>query len=186
MRMRGDVTVGAAITAFALISCGGSGDGGPFGVQGAAYGWSTGVAINDVFTDGLTVLQNQLDRPVRIVDVRMESGEPGLELVGVKIAGLERAIGAHQLLPGFPPEDASLGPLADPSGYMMPSDDQHATKGVELLLGIRKVVPGRATRTAVLVTYEIDGQRDVARIASTLAVCEPERKTSCPGEDGED
>ena len=76
--------------------------------------------------------------------------------------------------------------MRDATDYVVPSDDQHATKGVELLLGIRKVVPGRATRTAVLVTYEIDGRRDVARIASTLAVCEPERKTSCPQEYGED
>lgn len=165
----------------AVGACGGSEyDDGPF--QGGAYGWSTGEDEGAVFTDGLTVLQNLSESPVRLVDVEFEAGEPGLELVGALVAGLDRAIGAHQKLPAFPPIGGELGELAPLEGFVVPAGDDYATKGVELLLGVRKTVSGRATRRAVLLTYEQDGDVEVARLVATLAVCDEVDGQSCPQE----
>lgn len=162
-------------------------DNGPFGNADAAYGWSTGAERGEVFTDGLHVLQNMGDRPVRLLGVSFEDGEPGLILAGAKVAGLDRTIGSYQQLPSFPPAappDVDFGPLAELEGYVIPPGKEYATRGVELLLGVRKEVDGRATRRALLITYEVDGDRKVARMVGALAVCEETRKASCPHESG--
>jgi hypothetical protein len=179
-----------AVVAAAVVSLAGPDyDNGPFGHADASYGWSIGVEKGVVFTDGFHVLQNLGDRPVRLISVAFEDGEPGLRLEGAKVAGLDRAIGAYQMLPSFPPvssrPDVDLGPLADFEGYVIPPGGDYATHGVELLLGVRKVVEGRASRRALLVTYDVDGERAVARMVGALAVCEAERKSSCPHESGE-
>ncbi len=165
-------------------------DNGPFGQVDAVYGWSVGASAGTVFTDGLHVLQNLGDRPVRLVDVEFEAGEPGLELVGAKVAGLDRAIGGYQMLPSFPPvstpPSVELGPLSEFEGYVIPPGGEYRTHGAELLLGVRKNVQGRASRRALLITYEVDGERAVARMVGALAVCEV-RVKACPDEpDGAD
>jgi hypothetical protein len=160
-------------------------DNGPFGHTDSSYGWSIGAGKGDVFTDGMHVLQNLGDRPVRLVSVAFEDGEPGLELVGAKVAGLDRAIGSYQMLPSFPPvsspPDVDLGPLKDLAGYVIPAGGEYRTHGVELLLGVRKDVDGRASRRALLITYEVDGERAVARMVGELVVC-PAGRNSCADE----
>ena len=160
---------------------------GPFGHAGSSYGSSYGAAKGAVFTDGMHILQNLGERPVRLINVRFEEGEPGLELVGAKVAGLDRAIGSYQRLPSFPPAvsqpDVVLGPLVDLEGYVIPPGGEYSTKGVELLLGIRKTVEGRASRRALLITYDVDGERAVARMVGALTVCEAGRN-ACPDERG--
>lgn len=162
-------------------------DNGPFGaLGGAASGWSTGVAPGTTFTDGSLVLQNHTSEALTLINARFAHGAPGLEQVGAKVAGIDRAIGSYQMLPSFPPSnrppDVVLGLLADLEGYVIPAGGEYVTHGVEVLFGIKKVSPGRATRRAVLVTYEIDGRRAVARIVSTLAVCDADKRTSCSPE----
>jgi hypothetical protein len=136
----------------------------------------------------MTVLQNVGGRPVRLIGVRFEPGERGLQLVGAMVAGTGRAGGSYQSLPSFPPVSTpptvALGPLSSVRGYTIGAGEPYATHGVELLLGVRKSVAGRATRRALLVDYEVDGVRAVERIPSTLAVCELARKSTCPQEYG--
>lgn len=163
-------------------------DNGPFGHTDSSYGWSIGVSKGEVFTDGFHVLQNLGDRPVRLIRVEFEDGEPGLEMVGAKVAGLDRAIGSYQMLPSFPPvnqpPEVELGPLSPLEGYVIPPGGEYRTHGVELLLGVRKTVDGRATRKALLITYEVDGKRSVARMAGELVTCEAGRN-GCSEENNE-
>lgn len=185
------MAAGVVVCSVALAGSRPSGyDNSPFGQLGeAAYGWSSGAEQGVVLTDGMLVLQNHSGRPVRLLSVAFEPGQPGLELVGAKVAGLDRAIGSYQQLPSFPPVDDApdvvLGELADLHGYVIPPGGEYTTHGVELLLGVRKTVPGRATRRAVLVTYEMGSRRAVARFGSTIALCEPARARSCPPEYGD-
>lgn len=162
-----------AVTTAVAVSRDDAYSNGPFGHADSSYGSSYGVAQGAVFTDGMHVLQNLGDRPVRLIGVRFEDGEPGLELIGAEVAGLERAIGSYQRLPSYPPvqdpPDVDLGPLVALEGFVIPPGGEYATKGVELLLGIRKTVAGRATRRALLITYEVDGDRAVAR---TVGSCD--------------
>lgn len=162
-------------------------DNGPFGSLGeSASGWTTGAEPGSTFTDGSLVIQNHGSKPVRLVDVQFEDGEPGLDLLGAKVAGLERAIGSYQMLPSFPPvsrpPEVLLGPLSGLRDYVLPAGGEYMTKGVEVLLGVRKSATGRASRQAVLLTYEIDGKQAVARMVSTLAVCDAADRESCPQE----
>jgi hypothetical protein len=162
---------------------------GPF-AQPPPYGFATGVAVRTVFTDGMTVLQNVSGKPVRLIRIRFDPGERGLELVGEMVAGTGRAAGSYQSLPSFPPASTPpsvvLGPLSEVRGHVVGAGEQYATHGVELLLGVRKAAPGRATRRALLVDYEVDGVRATQGIPSTLAVCELARKSTCPQEYGDE
>lgn len=166
----------AALIAGIVLGGGDEYDNGPFGHADSSYGWSIGASKGTVFTDGFHVLQNLGDRPIRLVSVAFEEGEPGLELVGAKVAGVDRAIGAYQMLPSFPPvsdpPEVDLGPLKALEGYVIPPGGEYRTHGVELLLGVRKKVEGRASRRALLITYEVDGKRAVARMVGELVACE--------------
>gem|GEM_PF-5248319 len=181
--------VGLALGLSLCLSCsaiqhGPSYDSTPFGsVAKADFGWATKTRSGVTFTDGLTVLQNSVDKPLTLVDVQFEDGEPGLDLVGAKVAGLDRAIGGYEMLPSFPPKSTPpgvvLGPLSGLQGYVIPPGGAYATKGVELLLGVRRTVAGRASRRALIVTYKVDGKTGKARLKSSLTVCDAAQSAPC-------
>ena len=185
MRLASLLLAGVSLLA---ASCGGEGGAAPsqpFGFASTQTGFAVKKAQRKVFTDGSLPLQNTGDRPVRIVDVELEDGAPGLELVGAMIAGLDRKVGTTQIIDEYPPRGADLGPLQEAKGFVIPAGPRYAGGGVELLLGIRKTVPGRATRRAVVVTYEVNGKRGKARFGYTLAVCDPASVGECPQEFGD-
>lgn len=165
----------AAGTALALGACQAPGASDPFRLEGVSFGSAVKARQGVPFTDGLTVLQNHGDEPVRLLSLRQE-GASGLQLLGVQIAGLARSIGSQQQVATYPPTglppERSLGPLVDLSGYVVPPGRESADKGVELLIGLRKTTVQRATREALRLTYEVDGHRRTLRVRSALTVCD--------------
>lgn len=142
--------------------------------------------VGHVFTDGQLTVRNTGSRPLTIKSVEPALTGDGLEYLGAYIAGPERESAFIQYYDQFPPSDPTLGRVQDAEGAVLAAGQQPADRGYELLLGFRVRSEGRATRTAVRITYD-DGSGDkTLTAASTIAVCAPEPGPDCDHEYGED
>lgn len=163
--------------ALAVTACAGDGANGAALRDGplqepSAHAWAYELPVGTVFTDGLETLDLAGSKPATLVDVTLV-GDPGLQLVGVSLAGPERPFASIQLIEQFPPQHRDLPSqvlVADALGHQLTPlsvDDM----GWQLLLGIKVAEPGRHVRSAVEVTYEVDGDTYIERLPAALAIC---------------
>jgi hypothetical protein len=161
--------LGALLLALIASACGS----GPLEATNE-HGWLTELEVGERFTDGFEVLQFDTTDPVSILDVKSIFSEGRLEPLGASIAGPGRAH-TVQSFDAYPPDDPWLGPLVE-----VPTDPLAAEEaGLELLIGYEVSEPGRAVRSHVEVTYEVEGRRYRDRIPAELVVCTPEYEPEC-------
>ena len=135
------------------------------------HGWAVGVTVGEPFTDGLEILRLGGKDPAVIDDVRLRSDD-GLTLVGVKLVGPGRALGAVQFARSWPPtsdrdlREEKLRPISE---QLIPL--QAAPAGWELLLGLRADKPGVLRRTAIEIDYTVGGTKYTVVRPAELVVC---------------
>jgi hypothetical protein len=132
------------------------------------HGWAMTLPEGDVFTDGLESLVITGGRPAVLDSVELV-GSDGLEIVGVMLAGPERAINSNYY-PDFPPADPKLDPK-----LVIPAEGAtlrpHEEAGWELLLGLKVTKPGPLFREGVRINYTVDGVRYSRVLPEQLAIC---------------
>ena len=177
--------VAAALGVAAFADTDSRTDGGPLRAPNP-HGWSTSNSVGDVFTDGMEVLHLEGNREAVIEDVRLV-GDDGLELVGAKVAGQDRAIGFIQYNADFPPvNDPDLGDpvLIDAIGATVTP----YSGGWELLLGIKATKEGFLVREGVEIDYRVGGEEYTVFREAWLGVCTSPRYEvdgDCPLPGGE-
>lgn len=178
--MRGSAIM--ALTLLAVTACGGAGDHALVGPP--PNGFTMRQPVGHVFTDGQLTVRNTGSRPVTIKKVEPVLSGDGLEYLGAYIAGPDRESASIQYYDNFPPSDRTLGRVQDAKGAVLAAGPEAADRGYEILLGFRVRSQGRATRTAVKITYD-DGKGEKTLTApSTIAVCAPEPGPDCEPEYG--
>lgn len=140
--------------------------------------------VGHVFTDGQLTVRNVGSRSVTIKNVEPALTGDGLEYLGAHIAGPDRESAFIQYYDEFPPSDPTLGRLQDAEGAVLAPGPEAADRGYEILLGFRVRSQGRATRTAVKITYDDGRGEKTLTTASTIAVCAPEPGPDCEPEYG--
>ena len=124
------------------------------------------------FTDGFEVLRVAGDKPAIITSVRSVGADSTLKLLGAKIAGPDRKLGAWTYLPNWPPTKPALGPLVDAEGAHLLPRSEIDGKGYELLIGYELgEISEMSTRTRVEVDYTVDGKDYVFRSPAALTFC---------------
>ncbi|NUS57836.1 MAG: hypothetical protein HOV66_23715 [Streptomycetaceae bacterium] len=119
----------------------------------------------------MEVLRLRGTRPAKITGVSLR-GDDGLTLVGVRLVGPDRGLGAVQYSPSWPPaHDPDFG-----GARMLPADTVLTPAGAggagwELLLGLRADEPGRYERTAVVIDYTVGGRAYTSVRPAELVVC---------------
>lgn len=147
---------------------------GPLQVADAPHGWALAVPPGDVWTDGMETLRFSTDEVVTIDAVELVTDRVGLELVGVQLAGDERAQGSTQFHPTFPPDDEALGPLMPAVGATIDPSPGPSMGSWQLLLGLRLTGAERVVRRGIRIDYSVAGVGYRAVIPAMLAVCPAE------------
>lgn len=163
-------------------------DGGPM-IAPNPHGWATSDRVGDVFTDGMEIFRLAGDAEAVIEDIRLV-GDEGLELVGAKVAGPDRAIGAIMYNADFPPvdePDLRDAVLYDAIGATITPREKHPG-GWELLLGIRATEEGYLVREGVEVDYRVGDDEYTVFWEAWLGVCTSpkyEVDGDCPAPEGD-
>lgn len=159
-------------------------EGGPMIVPDP-HGWATSDAgVGDVFTDGSEILDLAGDQNAVIEDIRLV-GDEGLELVGAKIVGGDRKIGAIQYNKDFPPTnepELDDAVFYDAVGATITPEAVNPG-GWELLLGIKATEEGNLVREAIEVDYRVGEEKYTVSWEALLGVCtspEYEVDGKCP------
>jgi hypothetical protein len=155
--------------------------------KGHQHAWATKAAVGKTFTDGMEVLTFRGQQSAVIKNVEFV-GDAGLKLIGVKLAGPDRSIGAIQYIDAWPPRDPQL----KVSSVMPAFGQELKPKGqgsYELLLGIEVTQKGYLVRKGIKVEYTTaDGKEYTQFIPAVLAVCSSEewlaKKRNCPLPEG--
>jgi hypothetical protein len=151
---------------------------GPMRVGNPA-GSSLTAAEGTVFTDGFQQLAMDDGFTGRIDSVELV-GDPGVRLLGAMIAPPPRRTALEQIIWSWPPTTA-IG--FDPS-TAVPAEGaeigslEDEPMGWELLLGLKVEEPGKHTRRAIRVTYEVGEDLYRVDLPTYLTVCTgPEYET---------
>lgn len=133
--------------------------------------------VGTTFTDGLDVLFLAGSRPATVVSVRSVGADTSLRFIGAMIAGPTRSQAGWSQLKGYPPRLAALGPLVDAEGAVIdPREETRQRLGYELLLGYEVVDDTTVDhRSAIEVTYEVDGKQYLWRSPARLVYCPPDK-----------
>ena len=153
---------------------------GPLRVPENVHGWAISVPVGEPFTDGFEALYFDTTSDVRIDAVDIVPGDIGLEVVGVRMAGNDRAAGLVQYFPTFPPESDELGPLLDPIGATFPPVPGEIMPHWELLIGLRLTSEERVGRQGLAISYSVDGVAYRETLPAFLAVCPGIDSQRCP------
>lgn len=172
-----------ALTLFLAAACGDTGDQSLVGPP--PNGFAMRQPVGHVFTDGQLTVRNIGSRPVTIKKVEPALAGDSLEYLGAYIAGPDRESAFIQYYDNFPPSDPTLGRTQDAEGAVLAPGPEAADRGYEILLGFRVRSQGRATRTAVKITYDDGRGEKTLTTASTIAVCAPEPGPECEPEYGD-
>ena len=178
--MRGSAVM--ALTLWVVAACGGAGDDSLVGPP--PNGFTLRQPVGQVFTDGQLTVRNAGPRPVTIKKVEPVLTGDSLEYLGAYIAGPDRESTFIQYYDNFPPADRTLGRVQDAEGAVLAAGPEAADRGFEVLLGFRVRSQGRATRTAVKITYDDGRGEKTLTTASTIAVCAPQAGPDCEPEYG--
>jgi hypothetical protein len=171
----------AAILVSLVTACGGSPEAGPMSPPNP-HGWAITKGVGETFTDGFEVLRLRGDRPAVLDSVALVGSE-GLELVGFRLAGPDRSMGAVQLVDNFPPRDPMLSDVRPANDTTITPVSKSGSIGWELLIGIKVVEEGYHVREGVRVDYTVDGERFSVVHPAQLVVCTSEKyhkRGDCP------
>lgn len=171
----------AALVAATCVACDGSASGDMSGEDAAresgavrvpnnhvAYVPASEFPVGTVFTDGLERLYPaDGGAPVTITDLEWVGSQEAGQVIGWKLAGPGRRVGALQVIDGFPPNERRLGSLTDAIGATI-SDTK---VGHELLVGIEVVSDEYAVREGLRVITEHNGRTYEDVLPAVLVFC---------------
>jgi hypothetical protein len=151
---------------------------------------TAGVAVaGETVTVAQLFLPNHGSSDVKLESIEVLQGEPGLEVVGLALAGEDRTVPVSCTRePGFPPDSERFGPSHPVEGYENGPAERRDDLGPLVLIGVRVPDLPRSLLTGVRITYEYEGRRYQEVFLSTAAFCvDPEMEIGeCPLEYGSD
>ncbi|WP_028652750.1 hypothetical protein [Nocardioides halotolerans] len=141
-------------------------------VVGNPQGSSITLPVGKVVTDGVQVLRLSGEYEATIDKVELV-GDDGMEFLGAGIAPPPRRSALEQFIFDWPPTKATQFDPATvvPAEGATIGNETDEPMGWELLLGLKVVDEGKHTRTAIRITYTVDGEQYRVDLPTELTVC---------------
>lgn len=136
------------------------------------------VEVGQVFTFGGIVLENTTEQPAVLERLRVDPPLGSeMTLVDLEVAGRDRRVGYVGSAAEFPPALIPAQALRPFEGAVVPGrPGDPASRGVEIVMGLKVNRPGEFGFRHVIVDYRIGGKQHRVRLNDGFVACAPPRE----------
>jgi len=136
--------------------------------------------VHEPVSFGPLVLTNTTSHPITIVKVSPGPRDAGLAYLGVRASASQtRRVFSLGVAQGAFPYPSGGADWEAVEGVVVRPEHDGGARGVEILVGLAAIRPGRLTMRSVSVTYQLGAQRYVTTYGDTYTVCAPPTIPHC-------